>query len=52
MRERGLGGEKAREIERKREKLDLNRERPLYSTSVILDRKRGIEDLLSFKGFD
>ena len=47
-----LGGENAGEIESKLEKWDLSCEHPLYSTLVILNRSRGVEDLLSFKGFD
>ena len=41
--------DRSREIERNEIR---NREHPLYSPSVNLDRSRGVEDLLSFKGFD
>ena len=47
-----LGGEKAREIERYRAKWVCDCERPLYSTSIILNRLRGVKDLSSFKEFD
>ena len=40
--------DRSREIKRNEIR---NRERPLYSPSVNLDRSRGIEDLSNFKGF-
>ena len=44
-----MGGEKAREIERYWAKWVWDHECPLYSTSVILDRSRGVKDLSSLK---
>ena len=47
--ERGLEVEKARQIERNEIR---NRKRSLRSPSVNLDRSRGVENLLSFKGLN
>ena len=41
------------ERSRKIERIEIrNRECPLYSSSVNLDRSRGVKDLSSFKGFN
>ena len=51
-REKCLGGEIVEIIERDQGKWDQNRERPLNSPLVNLDRLRGVENLSSFKWYD